>query len=233
MVIPKTLRQRVLKQLHKGHQGIVRTKALARSYVYWPNIDKDVENLIKNCEACASTAKSPPRTTLQSWPIAQRPMQRVHIDLAGPVNQKTYLLIIDAYSKYPEVYQLKSMTSSTTIDCLKDYCSKFGFPETLVSDNGTQFTSQDFVLFCRGSGIEHIRTAPFHPQSNGQVERFVDTFKRALKKQQNCIDGIREFLLYYRATDNSNACEGKSPSELFLGRKVRTYVYGFIAKTKR
>ncbi|XP_059222312.1 uncharacterized protein K02A2.6-like [Stomoxys calcitrans] len=221
MVIPKTLRQRILKQLHKGHQGIVRTKSLARSYVYWPNIDKDIEDIIKRCDVCASTAKSPPRTTLHSWPIATRPMRRIHIDFAGPVNQSTYLLIIDAFSKYPEVYPMKSTTSSSTIECLRDYCSKFGFPESLVSDNGTQFTSQEFVLFCSENGIEHIRTAPFHPQSNGQVERFVDTFKRALKKHQNSLKGIREFLLYYRATDNNNTPGGKSPSELFLGRKVR------------
>ena len=222
LVIPSSLRCRVLKQIHKGHQGIVRCKALARSYIYWPNLDKDVENMVKSCSACALASKSPPKAALQSWPLTQRPMERLHIDFAGPVNGYTYLLIIDAYSKYPEVYQLKSITTQTTISYLQDYFSKFGIPENLVSDNGTQFTSQHFGNFCSMNGINHIRTAPFHPQSNGQVERFVDTFKRALKKQEtnSQMDGIREFLLYYRATPHQS-CENRSPSELFLGRKIR------------
>ena len=86
-----------------------------------------------------------------------------------------------------------------------------------MSGNETQFTTQEFFDFCRERGIEHLLTAPFHPQSNGQVERFVDTFKRARKKQNslNFINGIRDFLHVYRATNYDNAFEKKSPSIIY------------------
>ncbi|XP_062713327.1 uncharacterized protein K02A2.6-like [Aedes albopictus] len=99
-------------------------------------------------------------------------------------------------------------------------------PETLVSDNGTQFTSSEFQQFCSDSGIDHVTTAPFHPQSNGQAERFVNTFKRALKNIQEGKVGVGEalddFLLTYRTTTNRQVDEGKSPSEAMFGRRIKT-----------
>ncbi|PIO61752.1 hypothetical protein TELCIR_16714 [Teladorsagia circumcincta] len=101
---------------------------LARSYVHWPTLDNDIEQLVRNCSKCASVAKDPVKAELSMDP------------------------------------------------------PKFGNPATLVTDNGTQFTSSQIALFCRFRRINHIRTPPFHPQSNGQAERFVDNFKRGLAK---------------------------------------------------
>lgn len=99
-------------------------------------------------------------------------------------------------------------------------------PETLVSDNGTQFTSAEFAEFCCANGIQHITTALFHPQSNGQVERFVDTFKRATKKIREGKGSMQEaldlFLLTYRSTPNPSAPNGASPAEAMFGRQIRT-----------
>lgn len=99
-------------------------------------------------------------------------------------------------------------------------------PVTLVSDNGTQFTSAEFADFCASNGIEHLTTAPFHPQSNGQAERFVDTFKRAVKKIREGRGSIQHaldiFLLTYRSTPNRALPDQKSPSEIMFGRKIRT-----------
>ncbi|XP_055634141.1 uncharacterized protein K02A2.6-like [Toxorhynchites rutilus septentrionalis] len=99
-------------------------------------------------------------------------------------------------------------------------------PETVVSDNGTQLTSLEFAQFCSTNGIDHVTIAPFHPQSNGQVERFVDTFKRAMKKleegRESTIEALETFLLAYRSTPNRSAPEGLSPSEIMFGRRIRT-----------
>ncbi|XP_053692481.1 uncharacterized protein K02A2.6-like [Sabethes cyaneus] len=101
-----------------------------------------------------------------------------------------------------------------------------GFPETLLTDNGTQFTSEQFEVFCNNRGILHLKTPPFHPQSNELAERFVDTFKQGLRKitagGEALDEAIDTFLLCYRSTPCRSAPEGKSPAELLLDRKLRT-----------
>ncbi|PIO55179.1 integrase core domain protein, partial [Teladorsagia circumcincta] len=119
------------------------------------------------------------------------------------MNGRFYLILVDAYSKWPEIVQMSSISSTATIQVMKDIFAKFGNPTTLVTDNGTQFTSTQFTLFCRSRGINHIRTPPFHPQSNGQAERIVDTFKRGLAKlkgEEPTVDALQTFLMAYRST---------------------------------
>ncbi|PIO72875.1 hypothetical protein TELCIR_05170 [Teladorsagia circumcincta] len=105
--------------------------------------------------------------------------------------------------------QMSSIFSTATIQVMKDIFTKFENPTTLVTDNGTKFTSSQFALFCRSRGINHIRTPPFHPQSNGQAERFVDTFKRGLAKlkgEEPTVDALQTFLMAYRSTPCPWAC---------------------------
>ena len=119
---------------------------------------------------------------------------------------------------------MKNPTTTATISFLHDIFSRFGVPETLVTDNGTQFKSFEFADFCRVNGIQHIRTPPYHPQSNGQGERFVDTLKRALLKAQgegNNEEILKAFLKTYRCTPLM-ILENKSPAEVMFGRKIRT-----------
>lgn len=225
IVIPTCFRKRVLRELHKGHHGIERTKALARSFVYWPHLDDEIKQYVQNCLKCSLTAKTLPKTTLCSWPLSTRPMERIHIDIAGPVDNFYYFLIIDSFSKWPQIYQIKSISSNCIINCLNDFTSLFGNPELIISDNGTQFSSQRFLNFCQENGITHKFTSPYHPQSNGQAERFVDTLKRALKKLKGSgtsYENLQTFLKCYRSTPNPNTTDGKSPSELFVGRRLRT-----------
>ena len=223
IVIPEVLREAVLKQLHSGHPGMERMKAVARSYVFWPSIDSDIEDLVRRCSRCALVAKSPVKTTLSSWPIPGQPWSRIHMDYAGPFKGKYFLVIVDALTKWPEIYCVNSATASNTINKLRESSARFGLPHTVVTDNGSQFDSSLFSEFCTRSGIDHIKTTPYHPQSNGQAERFVDTLKRALKKMEG--EGLEEalqtFLMTYRYTPNRAAPEGKSPAEAMLGRKLR------------
>ena len=87
---------------------------------------------------------------------------------------------MDAHSKWPEVVQMSTTTAPKTIEVLQVVFSRNGLPEQLVSDNGPQFTSNDFAHFMKANSIKHIRSAPYHPSSNGLTERFVQTFKRAI-----------------------------------------------------
>ncbi|GAA47926.1 hypothetical protein CLF_100974 [Clonorchis sinensis] len=214
----------VLKQFHFGHPGINRMKALTRSYVYWPNMDKQLEELVRMCSKCQLSAKSPRKTELCSWPVPETPWSRLHVDFAGPINGQQYLILVDAYSKWPEVFNMDHITACATISKLKHVFSRFGVPNIIVSDNGSAFTSAKFSDFCQENSIQHVRSPPFHPQSNGQVERFVDTFKRALLKlkgEGTTPEIIETFLLSYRATPNVNAPHGKSPAEVLMNRKIR------------
>ena len=122
---------------------------------------------------------------------------------------------------------MSRITSEETISKLQKIFSRFGLPETLVSDNGTAFCSVKFSTFCQQNGINHSRTPPFHPQSNGQVERLVDTFKRALLKLRG--EGITSeiletFLTSYRATPNPNTPNGSSPAESLMNWKIRLHI---------
>ena len=221
VVVPLSLQSRVLSQLHRAHPGVNRMKMLARAYVYWPGINEDITRLVSACSPCQSVAKFPVKTNLASWPLAKEPWERVHVDFAGPVDSCTYFIMVDAFSKWPEVFIMTSTTSQSTIKILREVCSRFGNMKTLVSDNGPQFTSKEFASFCEGENIRHIKTPPFHPQSNGQVERFVDTLKRTLGKLRNNSDHLQQFLQQYRATPHLSAPDNKSPAELMLGRKIR------------
>ncbi|XP_039450654.1 uncharacterized protein K02A2.6-like [Culex pipiens pallens] len=226
IIIPKKLQKRVLQQLHKGHPGIERSRSLARNYVYWPNIDDHISNLIKACNECAAVAKTDTKTALSSWPIPERPWQRLHVDYAGPVDGTYFLVLVDALSKWPEVVPTRRITTEKTLAILRNIFSRFGMPEVLVSDNGRQFCSEHFERYCDVNGIMHLKTAPYHPQSNGQAERFVDTFKRTLKKIQaggeELEEAIDTFLQCYRSTPCRSAPEGKSPAEVLLGGRIRT-----------
>ena len=232
VVVPSKLRRAVLRQFHASHPGINRMKSIARSYAYWPKMDEHIEDLVRNCFRCQQAAKFPSRESPVPWPPSTSPWSRVHIDFAGPVNGISYLVLIDAYSKWPEIVPI-SPTATATVETLGRLFCQHGLPSTIVSDNGTQFTSAVFADFCQRHAIEHIRSPPYHPQSNGQAERFVDTFKRALLKSRGegtTAEAINGFLLLYRTTPNKALAQNQSPAEVLMGRKLRTTFSAMIPR---
>ena len=199
VINPKVFREKVLAELHVGHLGIVRMKSLAQLHVWWPNVDNDIAQIVSDCSRCQLTRNKPPQAPLHPWDWPSFPWQRVHIDFAGPFMGKMFLLAIDAHSKWIEVEILSNVTSETTIDKLREMFARYGLPEQLVSDNGTQFTSHEFVEFTKQNGIKHTFIAPYHPRSNGQAERFVQTFKQFFKAEGNGFvkQKLARFLLRY------------------------------------
>ena len=224
VVIPKSLQETLLQSLHVDHPGISRMKAVARSYFWWIGLDKDIESLGRSCDSCQAVKSNPATAPLHPWVWPDSPWARIHVDFAGPFLGKMFLVVIDAHSKWPEVIMMNSTTSLRTIEELRSLFGRYGLPEQLVSDNGSQFKSSEFADFMRTNGIKHIRSAPYHPTSNGQAERFVQTLKRSLKASDK--DGrslpqrLAQFLLGYRTTPH--ATTNCSPGELFLRRSPRT-----------
>ena len=132
-------------------------------------MDKDIDQLVQNCERCQQAKPMPPKAPLHPWQWPSRPWSRIHVDLAGPMQGKTFLIVIDSHSKWLEVCPMTTTTSTATIQHLRMMFSRFGLPETLVSDNGPQFSAEEFRSFCRLNGIHHILVTPYHPSSNGMV----------------------------------------------------------------
>ncbi|XP_026553619.1 uncharacterized protein K02A2.6-like, partial [Pseudonaja textilis] len=169
VVIPATLRVPILKVLHEGHPGIVRMKALARSYVWWPGMDAQIASWVSSCQPCQETRAAPPAATPTKWESTSAPWSRLHIDLAGPVHGRTFLVVVDSYSKWIDLALLPSTTTQAIVKALTRLFATHGLPDTLVSDNGPQFTSCEFSMYVANLGIRHILTAPFHPASNGMA----------------------------------------------------------------
>ena len=220
VVIPAKFQDYVLSELHQGHEGIVKMKSRARSVTWWPTLDKDIETLSKSCETCVSNSPSPP-TEYGTWPETSRPFERVHVDF-GDYKGQMFLIVVDAYSKWPEVLLMNSTTAEKTVLELRTVFARWGLPEVLVSDNGPQFTSSVFRDFMRNNGIRHVTSAAYHPATNGLAEKAVGIVKQALKKMKSM--EIRRrldcFLHSYRNTPTTST--GRAPAELMMGRLLRS-----------
>ena len=157
-------------------------KSLARSYVWWLGMDTDLKAKVQNCRQCQETRKLPAAVPMQSWEWPTQPWSRLHIDYAGRFQGKMFLVVVDAHSKWMEVSIVTSATTAVTIQNLRRMFATHGLPRTVVSDNGSVFTSNKFQDFVVKNGICHIKTAPYHPACNGLAERAVQTLKEVLKK---------------------------------------------------
>lgn len=226
VLVPKKYQIKILNELHQGHLGMVKMKAIARSYVYWKNIDKDIESMARNCTDCARYKADPVRAKVHHWEYPSQPWERIHIDYAGPMLGHMFLIIVDAHSKWLEVYPMKCTTSFKTIECLRDCFARFGLPIMLVSDNGPQFTSYEFQSFMTNNGIKHKTTAPFKPSSNGQAERYVYTLKQSLRAMNEYAGSVKQklstFLMQYRKAPNITTLQ--SPAMLLIKREIRTRI---------
>lgn len=175
IVIPQTLRQETLSKVHQGHQGIQRCRLRARVSIWWPGLSQQIKDLIERCPKCVKEF-TPQREPLMPTKLPDYPWQKVGSDLFM-LKGATYLVLVDYFSRYPEVVKLTSTTSHSVIEALKPIFSRHGVPETMVSDNGPQYASQEFAEFAQ---LYDFTSSPYFPQSNGQAERTVQTLKKNL-----------------------------------------------------
>ena len=135
------------------------------------------------------------------WPKPDCTWERIHIDFAGPMEGMMFLIVVDAFSKWREVVQMRTSTTTATIKELGRIFAQQGYPKVLVSDDGTQFTAKEFQDYCQKNGIDHIRSPHYQPHCNCQAECFADTFKRTLQKGEGLMaDALQTFLLTYKTT---------------------------------
>jgi hypothetical protein len=185
-------------------------------------MDTALEDVSNHCNTCLENRAKPPRTELHPWEWPQVPWSRIHIDYAGPLNNYFFLIIIDATSKWVEIFKTKSITSASTIGFLRTVYARWGFPLLLVSDNATAFRSFEFKEFTNGTGTRHVFSSVHHQSSNGAAENMVRSFKSYLKNDSgkgSVQEQIDCFLHSYRLQPHSTT--GVPPAQLMLGRIPR------------
>ena len=221
VVIPRPVQQNILQQLHTSHQGIRKTQALARESVYWPGINTQIETMINACQICQKHQPQQQPQEAVHHNIPPLPWWKIASDMCQ-VGDKTYLVIVDYYTKYPIVIEMRSTTSAAMAAHFKSVRALFGCPRILVSDNGPQYVGPAMQEFTASWGIQHITLSPRYPKSNGLAERTVGTVKRIIRKCAESGTDLRMSLLHLRATpiDDKTA----SPAELLFGRPITTNI---------
>ena len=197
-------------------------------------MDKDIADMVDSCKGCALAAKAS-TITCKLWRKTVQLWQRIHVDFAGLFDNQYYLIVVDSYTKWLEVLKCKRTTTNCTIGFLHELFARFGVVDCVVTDNATQFTSNEFKQFCDTYQVKHITTLQYHLRSNGQAKWFVDTLKRALKKVQGTPTdrALQQFLQVYRITPNPNKHMGCSPAETMFARKIRSVFDKLIPRQAR
>ena len=224
IVVPRSLRAEVLDEIHGAHMGESKSLSFARDYVFWPSMTAQIKDRVSSCSICNAFRNRQQRESLHPHDIPGLPWQVVGTDLFDYAGQ-TYMLV-----KYFEIEVLRQNTARCVINNLKKIFARFGVPDEVVSDNGSQYsntrnlfsTTHEFKQFAEEWGFRHTTSSPEHPQSNGAAERAVQTAKRIFKKAAADKKDPFEGLLKYRNTPFEDI--GVSPVQLLMSRRTRTMI---------
>ena len=234
LCLPLKYRSRCLNLAHEqfGHAGRNKMCTHIKKLFYWPSLTADVSRHCKSCETCQKHTKLMPKAMpMQERKVVSVPSERVCVDIVGPfptaMGGFSFLLTyIDMATRWPEAIPLKKTTASILVEQLTLIFSRKGFPSTLISDNGPQFTGELFKRFLRDKGITHVKASQYHPQGNGVIERMHRTLNSVIAK---CVDQkgnwaqvVPMSLYFLRCTPNRSA--GVSPFMLKHGWEPTTPV---------
>jgi len=214
IVIPWSYREEMLERIHDGHQGIQKCRERANQSIWWPGMGQSIKDMVGKCKHCREKRPTQMKEPLIASALPDYPFQKIGVDLCE-TKGKTFMVVVDYYSRYIEIARLGKTTSDVVVEQLKMIFARVGIPEIVISDNGPQFSSSEFKSFSQKWNFVHVTSSPHFPQSNGEAERAVQTAKTLIQQ-----DDLQLALLTYRATPIPSL--GFSPAELALGRKIRS-----------
>ena len=212
IIVPRTLRQEIIQNLHTGHFGMEKCKSRARQSIYWPNLTRDIEDCVRKCATCDKFKNDNHREPMIPHPVPDGPWKKLGADIFH-YGGKDFLVIVDYFSKYPEVTELKQKTAKAVITGLKPILARHGIPDEIIADNNP-FGSLEMKQFAQSWNFQIRTSSPRYPQSNGQAERFVKIIKDILKKSKD----PNASLLAYRNTPVTGL--KYSPAEMLMGRRL-------------
>ncbi len=232
LVVPKEYRDKikVLGHDRNGHLGADKVAAMIGRYFTWPSMAKDVSEYCSSCEVCQRKSKHKPRKApAVERPILSEPFESVAVDTVGPLPKgkggNQYLLTyVCLATRWPEAVPLRNVTSKSVMEGLWSIFARTSIPERILTDQSSQFCSKVMKEMCEWLGIEKVRTAPYHPETNGCVERMHGTLKAILGKcMEEKVDWVGQvnFVLFV-LRQMPHADSGFSPFDLVYGFRVRT-----------
>ena len=235
VVIPKSIRANVISLAHEGHQGVEKTLKLMRQSCWFPKMHENVSTYVASCLPCCAALPNTPPVPLQPNVLPDRAWEKLHADFKGPIGGQYYLhVVIDQYSKYPEVDVLKSTSFKKLRPVLDRIFSGHGIPETVTCDNGPPYSGYEMGRYAQEMGFELTPVSPEDPQGNGFAENFVKLLCKLLhtaaaEKKDPRVE-LHKYLLQYRATPHSTT--GKSPAEMLFNRKIKTKLPQYFIKAE-
>ena len=218
IVIPSCLCEEYLQRLHQGHLSATKVQQNARQHLYWPGLDADIADYTRRCQECIHQSQ-PPKEPLQAHEVPQEPWERIAMDYFY-MNGRLYILICDYFSKFPFLFQVKTMSFANLKDHLEELFSVEGIPDEIMSDNGPPFNGKEFSSYLTGLGIRHTTSSTNYPRSNGFIERQIQTVKRLIEKANSSRRSHQEALTGLRAQPLEDGLP--SPSEILHGRSLVT-----------
>ena len=229
LLVPKQLQTDIKKAAHDqwGHQGVGRTLALIKNRCFWPSLNSQVKQHIRQCFHCTVTkAPSPAIKPPMRHLLAFRPLERLAIDFLkldrGHGNIEDVLVMTDAFTKLAVAAPCKDQTAKVVAQVLHDqWFVHYGLPFQIHSDQGRNFESRLVRELCDLYGIRKTKTTPYHPQGNGQTERFNKTLcglikSLELKDRKNWPKLLPHLIFVYNSTPHS--ITGYTPYTLMFGR---------------
>ena len=171
IIVPTSLHSYTLQKLHEGHLGIQRCCLRATAAVWWPGLSQQIRKMIQHCHVCAKRNFTPVEPIIPTA-LPMNPWQKIASDIFT-LHGHTYLIIVDYFSRYPEVIQLPRTTSQILIETFKRVFAHNGIPEELVTDNGAQYTSKEMKAFAASYSFQHTTSSPYYPRGNGLAEQTV------------------------------------------------------------
>ncbi|XP_064464135.1 uncharacterized protein K02A2.6-like [Ornithodoros turicata] len=179
--------------------------------------------MVVACELCQGYQRANPQQPLLDRNIPDRPWERIAMDFFH-LNDSTYLILIDYFSKFVEVKKMEATTAVDLIHVLSEIYARFGTPSEVLSDNGPPFHYRHFTDFNKQWNIFHVTSSPRYPRANGQVERAVQTIKASLKKALEGGRNLNTVLLEQRRVRTTPVSGSLTPAVLLMGRPLGTMI---------